>query len=250
MTAPERYRKKPVVIDAIQWTGENLRAVIGFTDGPPDNRTSHARMMWKKYEDLVQREGLKIYTLEGTMKADVGDYIIKGVKGEFYPCKPDIFAATYEPARILAAIEPQPDPRDEHFDDYAVRSFAKMMAAKMAASRAKGRGGWSDPAQCSVEYLRQLLYAHLDKGDPVDVANICMMLRHYEASTAHEYESSAMAAACASRDKVIARLVEALDDVMKGENWRMGQKFDANSGAFDLSVQRAALATAKAVQHD
>lgn len=49
------------------------------------------------------------------------------------------------------------------------------------------------------------------------------------------------------RDEVIAALVDALDDVMKGENWRMGQKFDANSGAFDLSVQRAALAAAKAV---
>lgn len=106
MTAPERYRKKPVVIDALQWTGDNLRAVICFTDGPPDTRTNHAGMMWEKYEDLVQREGLKIYTLEGTMNADVGDYIIKGVKGEFYPCKPDIFSATYAPADLAA------DPRD------------------------------------------------------------------------------------------------------------------------------------------
>ena len=104
MTAPERYRKKPVVIDAIKWTGDNLRAVICFTDGPPDTRSSHAGMMWETYEDLVHREGLKIYTLEGTMNADVGDYIIRGVKGEFYPCKPDIFAATYEPADLAAAI--------------------------------------------------------------------------------------------------------------------------------------------------
>lgn len=100
MTAPDRYRKKPVVIDAIQWTGNNLRAVICFTDGPPDTRTIHAGLKWEQYEDLVQREGLKIYTMEGTMNADIGDYIIKGVKGEFYPCKPDIFAATYEPADL------------------------------------------------------------------------------------------------------------------------------------------------------
>ena len=104
MTAPTRYRKKPVVIDAIKWTGDNLRAVICFTDGPPDTRSSHASMMWETYEDLVHREGLKICTLEGTMNADVGDYIIRGVKGEFYPCKPEIFAATYEPADLAAAI--------------------------------------------------------------------------------------------------------------------------------------------------
>lgn len=52
-----------------------------------------------------------------------------------------------------------------------------------------------------------------------------------------------------ARDEVIKGLVEALEDVTNGENWRMGQKFDANSGSFDLSVQRAALAAAKAVQH-
>ena len=57
------------------------------------------------------------------------------------------------------------------------------MAEKMAESRAKGRSGWNDPEKCSVDYLRFLLYEHLDKGDPVDVANICMMLRHYDAST-------------------------------------------------------------------
>lgn len=154
-------------------------------------------------------------------------------------------------ARILAALEPQPDPRDEHFDDYAVRSFAKMMAAKMAASRAKGRGGWHKPEQCSVEYLRRLLYTHLDKGDPVDVANICMMLRHYEASTAHEYESSAMAAACASRDEVIARLVGALewyaDEVMA---YAITQASEPRSAVHGDKGKRArkALAAAKGVQ--
>lgn len=90
------FRKKPVVIEAIQWTGENLRQIIAFTDGPPETRTSHAGMMWDQYEGLVASEGLKIFTLEGVMAADVGDWIIKGVKGEFYPCKPDIFEATYE----------------------------------------------------------------------------------------------------------------------------------------------------------
>ena len=85
-----RFRKKPVVIEAVRWTGETLAAVAKFT-GPdyviqlrnPRNRPTGA---------------LLIATLEGDMRADKGDWIIKGIKGEFYPCKPDIFAATYEPA--------------------------------------------------------------------------------------------------------------------------------------------------------
>lgn len=95
---PRRFTKKPVTIEAIQWTGHNLRDVITFTDGPPDTRTTHAGMAWEVYADLVAREGLKIYTLEGKMLASPGDWIIRGVKGEYYPCKPDIFEATYDPA--------------------------------------------------------------------------------------------------------------------------------------------------------
>ena len=85
-----KYRKKPVEIDAIQWTGQNLAAVLGFID---DTKTG---------TDVVDINGsaktLGIQTLEGTMRADAGDWIIRGVKGELYPCKPDIFEATYEPA--------------------------------------------------------------------------------------------------------------------------------------------------------
>lgn len=73
--------------------------------------------------------------------------------------------------------------RSGHPDDAAVDQFAIQMKAKMAASRAKGRGGWDDPAQCSADYLRTLLHEHVAKGDPVDVANFCMMLAHYGAST-------------------------------------------------------------------
>ena len=90
------YTKKPVVIQALQWTGGNLKEIIKFTDGtPPDVRSEHAGMKWEEYKDLVEKEGLKIYTLEGKMNANVGDYIIKGVRGEFYPCKQDIFEETY-----------------------------------------------------------------------------------------------------------------------------------------------------------
>ena len=87
-TEAQRFTKKPVTIEAIQWTGENLREVIAFTDDPSDTEA---------YAELVARDGLKIYTLEGKMLANVGDWIIRGVKGEYYPCKPDIFEATYSP---------------------------------------------------------------------------------------------------------------------------------------------------------
>lgn len=87
-----KYRKKPVVIEAIQWTGDNLKEIIGFTG----LHESANKWTWKEYEDVVKNDGLKIFTLEGKMNADIGDFIIKGVKGEFYPCKPDIFEATYE----------------------------------------------------------------------------------------------------------------------------------------------------------
>ena len=103
-----RFTKKPVTIEAIQWTGKNLREVIAFTDGPPDTRSMHAGMAWEAYTDLVAREGLKIYTLEGKMLANPGDWIIRGVKGEYYPCKPDIFAATYERASIAASAGSEP----------------------------------------------------------------------------------------------------------------------------------------------
>lgn len=76
-----KYRKKPVIIDAIQWHGDNIGEVQWFykTDG------------------ILIGDQIIIDTLEGTMKANIGDWIIKGVNGEYYPCKPDIFEKTYEP---------------------------------------------------------------------------------------------------------------------------------------------------------
>jgi hypothetical protein len=81
-----KYRKKPVVIEAIQWTGENTIDIDTFTNSNFVEVTRGGIKM------------LEIYTLEGTMKAHINDYIIKGVQGEFYPCKPKIFEETYEVA--------------------------------------------------------------------------------------------------------------------------------------------------------
>lgn len=64
----------------------------------------------------------------------------------------------------------------QHSDDIAVDRFAGMMKEKLAQKREQGRGGWDDPDQCTVELLNQLLIEHIPKGDPVDVANFCMML--------------------------------------------------------------------------
>ena len=77
-------RKKPVVVQAIQWLGNNkdeIDAFIGY-------ETMHT---YPSSNDFIN-----IMTLEGTMFVNLQDYIIKGVKGEFYPCKPDIFGQTYE----------------------------------------------------------------------------------------------------------------------------------------------------------
>lgn len=87
-----KYQKKPVVIEAIQWNGSNLKEIIDFIGLHP----SAQKWTWEKYEEVVKTDGLKIFTLEGTMMASIGDYIIKGVNGEVYPCKPDIFDKTYE----------------------------------------------------------------------------------------------------------------------------------------------------------
>jgi len=88
----KQYRKRPVVIQAVEWTGSNLREVIDFIGLHP----SAEKWTWEEYEHVVKTDGLKIFTLEGTHMATVGDFIIKGIQVEAYPCKPDIFEKTYE----------------------------------------------------------------------------------------------------------------------------------------------------------
>jgi hypothetical protein len=65
---------------------------------------------------------------------------------------------------------------DPHPDDIAVDKFAAMMKEKLKRSREKGRGGWDKPEECKVEFLAELTVGHVEKGDPIDVANLCMML--------------------------------------------------------------------------
>lgn len=66
----------------------------------------------------------------------------------------------------------------EHLDDIAVDLFASAMKQKLARKRAEGRGGWSDPNVCTVADLHRWMTEHIEKGDPVDVANFAMMIWH------------------------------------------------------------------------
>ena len=84
--------KKPILCRFIQWTGENLLDVIRFTG----QNASAMDYKWEDYEDLVAREGLKIFTLEGSVMVAIGDYIMEGIQGENWPIKSDIFDATYD----------------------------------------------------------------------------------------------------------------------------------------------------------
>ena len=77
-----KYRKRPVVIEAVRWSGENIFEICDFIK--------------VNVSSIYDGNNLTINTLEGKMTANKGDYIIKGVNDEFYPCKPDIFEKTYE----------------------------------------------------------------------------------------------------------------------------------------------------------
>jgi hypothetical protein len=85
------YRKKPVVIEAVQWLGDNVEDMVNHCapmgQGEP----------WQT-EPIQPGTPMTIHTLEGDHRANISDWIIRGVKGELYPCRDDIFKATYEPA--------------------------------------------------------------------------------------------------------------------------------------------------------
>lgn len=112
-----RFRKKPVVIDAFQWNPV-AKGVPGERHPAWDALDAWLVSLGYKTMDeadddddcpmwLNGDESITIPTLEGDMRCDIGDWIIRGVKGEFYPCKPDIFALTYEPAPSSAPPAPR-----------------------------------------------------------------------------------------------------------------------------------------------
>ena len=84
-----KYRKKPVIIEAVIWTGNNIDEVKELAKNAVENI-------------IFVNNNLYIETLEGRMNVSVGDYIIKGIKEEFYPCKPNIFKETYETVSMVS----------------------------------------------------------------------------------------------------------------------------------------------------
>ena len=92
----KKYRRKPIILEAVRWTEDNTDEVLDFGQG---------KIKYKRYKycpngrDIVYGEELHIETLEGTLIASKGDYIIKEIRGEFYPCKPDVFEKIYEEVR-------------------------------------------------------------------------------------------------------------------------------------------------------
>lgn len=104
-----RYRKRSVVVDAVQLCWRNWGAVCELMGLPASPASGTMSMACS--DPCGEREPyieLPIATLEGTMVAKHGDWIIRGVNGEFYPCKPDVFAKTYDPEETAPATEYEP----------------------------------------------------------------------------------------------------------------------------------------------
>jgi hypothetical protein len=107
-----KYVKKPVIIEAVQWTGDNSLDIAEFVKDTE-----------RKYE--FKGDALFIHTLEGSMRASKNDYIIKGVEGEFYPCKPEIFEKTYANENAIGELSDGYHTYNELYD------FRKMYNAAL-----------------------------------------------------------------------------------------------------------------------
>lgn len=122
-------------------------------------------------DDLLRRIGLYLSREANTKGSMQAGLLLAELEG-----KPVASHAELNEHMDALAATGKQQVGEVHPDDAAVDAFAVAMKAKMAAARAKGRGGWEDPAQCSADDLSRMLRDHVDKGDPRDVANFCMML--------------------------------------------------------------------------
>jgi len=124
----KKFRKKPVVSEAMQWDGRNVYEMYCFIEGKqPDNHSCRMAIeAWLDYTTSLLNKPWRIKTLESdneTQIASVGDWIIKGIQGEFYPCKPDIFPEIYE--EVLSELTPV---------QQGILNFIKLMTSS--------DGGW------------------------------------------------------------------------------------------------------------
>lgn len=129
-----KFRKKPVVIEAMQYTGKT-----GDTGALAD---------WMGHtKERIEKDGsskLLIETLEGTMAANPGDWVIKGAKGEFYPCKPDIFEATYEPVLEQEIVLNPIDSLEYRHVRFADRRYRRVTSGCYACPL------WTDAMSCRL----------------------------------------------------------------------------------------------------
>jgi len=145
-----KYRKKPVVIEAVQWHNHDYGDTLAWEEFP-DWLTGalHTGEIKAVFKGDVDYWELEIKTLEGTMKAGPGDWIVRGVKGELYPVKPDIFAETYElqspsPSATRTTLTAQ---RRRHRED---KPLTKRLLQWL--------GAWIKLASAAVEILCFSLY--------------------------------------------------------------------------------------------
>ena len=131
--SPTKYRKKPVVIEAMQWDGAAAGAtpIIDWILATGERARRESPLPGSPAR-------IAIDTLEGTMHATEGDYVIRGVVGEFYPCKPEIFAATYEPATPASS-----DSASAGVVDETAGGAETTGAVEAAAEAIHGSGGTS-----------------------------------------------------------------------------------------------------------
>ena len=141
----KRYVKKPIVVEAVQYNGNNVQEILNFCGG-----AVVVRMLSE----------ITIKTLEGPLHVSEGDFIIKGVEGEFYPCKPDIFEKTYDV--VENAERPQtfgekavgitfnPSGSDEVYE-------AKMLAAKQIDLLEKVHNKVTDDGKAMSSWVRSVL---------------------------------------------------------------------------------------------
>lgn len=142
-----KYRKKPVVIEAIQWK-ENTTEIIQFCGNKCSYNANDTA--WEVGKGIPNEE-LIIHTLEGDMIASRNDYIIKGIKGEVCPCKPDIFEKTYEEVKIMKVLEKILEEIENHAiefesfgmcDDYISVGWVKEIIRKHMDDATDTNDGW------------------------------------------------------------------------------------------------------------
>lgn len=147
-----KFRKRPVVVEAVQWFKHGDHpAVVRYLDTPEgiEKYSRSSARHWGSYAE----EFPAIETPEGVMRVTEGDWIIRGIKGEFYPCKPDIFAATYEPADSLPAPgEAVPDWSNRNVNDLSgwINELGTL------SQHPHGMPGW---VRSAIETIYRGLYA-------------------------------------------------------------------------------------------